>query len=66
MFKEALSDNINTSNAITILYDVLKADIGNDTKLKLIESFDKVLSLDLLKKDKIDKELEEKVNILIE
>ena len=66
IFKKALSDNINTSNAITILYDVLKADIGNNTKLKLIESFDKVLSLDLLKKNKIDIELEDKVNKLIE
>ena len=66
IFKKALSDNINTSNAITILYDVLKADIGNNTKLKLIESFDKVLSLDLLKKNKIDVELEDKVNKLIE
>ncbi len=66
IFKKALSDNINTSNAITILYDVLKADIGNDTKLKLIENFDKVLSLDLLKKEIIDKELEEKLNKLIE
>jgi cysteinyl-tRNA synthetase len=66
IFKKALSDNINTSNAITILYDVLKADIGNNTKLKLIESFDKVLSLDLLKKNKKDVELEDKVNKLIE
>lgn len=66
IFKKALSDNINTSNAITILYDVLKADIGNNTKLKLIESFDKVLSLDLLKKNKIDVELKDKVNKLIE
>ncbi|MBQ1496547.1 MAG: cysteine--tRNA ligase [Bacilli bacterium] len=64
-FKEALSDNLNTSNAITVLYDVLKANIGNDTKLKLIENFDKVLSLDLLKKEEIDKELEEKINELI-
>ena len=65
LFKESISDNLNTANAITVLYDVLKADIGNDTKLKLIENFDKVLSLDLLKVD-IDKDLEEKVNKLIE
>ena len=66
LFKDAISNDLNTSNAITILYDVLKSDIGNDTKLKLIDSFDKVLSLDLLKKDEIDKELEEKINKLIE
>ena len=65
-FKEALSNDLNTANALTVLYDVIKADIGNDTKLKLIESFDKVLSLDLLIKEEIDKELEDKVNKLIE
>ena len=51
LFKEALSDNLNTSNAITVLYDVLKADTNNSTKLALINSFDKVLSLDLIKKE---------------
>ena len=40
-----------------MLYDVLKADINNNTKLCLIEDFDKVLSLDLLKKEEIDSEL---------
>ena len=65
-FKEALENDLNTSNALTILYDVLKTDISNSTKLKLIESFDKVLSLDLLKKDEIDEDLKNKVNNLIE
>ena len=51
LFKEALSDNLNTSNAITVLYDVLKSDTNNNTKLALVESFDKVLSLDLIKKE---------------
>ena len=66
-FKEALSDNLNTSNALTILYEVLKSRINNNTKLALIESFDKVLSLDLLKKDiKIDKTFEEHIKKMIE
>ena len=65
-FKEALEDDLNTANAITILYDVLKDNISNNTKLKLIEEFDKVLSLDLLKTGEIDKALEEKINKLIE
>ena len=51
-FKEALADNLNTSNALTVLYNVIKSDINNNTKLSLIESFDKVLSLDLLKQEK--------------
>ena len=56
-FKEALNNNLNTSNALTILYDVLKSDINNNTKLYLIEDFDNVLSLDLLKKEEMDSEL---------
>ena len=36
---------------LTVLYDVVKADINNHTKLELIKSFDKVLSLDLLIED---------------
>ena len=66
-FKNYLNDNLNTSMCITLLYDLLKDErLNNSTKLKLIESFDKVLSLDLLKEDEIDKELEEKVKQLIE
>ena len=65
-FKEALSDNLNTSNALTTLYDVLKSNINNNTKLKLVESFDKVLSLDLLKEESVDNELIEYVNEMIE
>ena len=54
-FKNALSDNLNTSMGITILYELLKDNTINDaTKYKLVESFDKVLSLDLLKKQDID------------
>lgn len=56
-FKEALSDNLNTSNALTVLYDVLKSDLNNNTKISLVKSFDKVLSLDLFKEDVIDESL---------
>ena len=59
-FKDALSNDLNTSMAITVLYDVIKSEINNNTKLKLIKNFDQVLSLDLLKEEKkeIDNELE--------
>ena len=46
-FKAALEDDLNTSNAITVIYDVLKADTNPATKLALIEDFDKVLGLDI-------------------
>ena len=58
LFKRALENDLNTSDALTILYDVLKSNLNNKTKLFLVEEFDKVLSLDLLKEDKIDEELE--------
>lgn len=48
-FKEALDNDINTSLGLTCVYDVLKADIDDATKLYLIDEFDKVLSLDLTK-----------------
>ncbi len=66
LFKAALEDNLNTSNALTVLYDVLKSDISNNTKLALIESFDKVLSLDLLKEETKDLELDKYVMEMIE
>ncbi len=65
-FTNALEDNLNTSNALTVLYDVLKSDINNSTKLALIESFDKVLSLDLLKEDKIEAELVSYIEEMLE
>jgi len=48
-FVNALNGDLNTSLAITALYDVLKAKTNDATKLAAIEDFDYVLSLDLLK-----------------
>ena len=53
---------------ITVLYDLLKDEEVNDkTKRNLIEKFDEVLSLDLLKTEEfeIDSDLEKEVNELI-
>ncbi len=47
-FTDALDNDINTSLAITAVYDVLKAKTNDGTKLALIADFDKVLSLDLI------------------
>ena len=55
--EQFISDDLNTSNAITLIYDLLKSEINDQTKLALISNWDKVLSLDLIKKEKeIDKE----------
>ena len=65
-FKNALENDLNTSNALTILYDVIKSDLNGSTKLYLISDFDKVLSLDLLKEEKLDSELESYIKSKIE
>ena len=62
-FKEAISNNLNTSLAITTIYDVLKSDMNDYTKLELIKSFDKVLSLNLVDSDNIPEEVLELVNL---
>ena len=47
-FTEAMDNDLNTSLAITALYDVLKADTNAKTKLALIEDFDSVLKVNLV------------------
>ena len=47
-FTDALDNDLNTSLAITALYDVLKAKISDCAKLALVADFDKVLSIGLL------------------
>ena len=46
-FAEAMGNDINTSQALTVLYDVLKADTSDATKRALIKDFEQVLSLGL-------------------
>ena len=46
-FEDAICNDLNTSMAITVVYDVVKADISGKTKLALLNAFDKVLSLNL-------------------
>ena len=53
-FKKALEDDLNTSMALAVLYDVLKENMSALTKLKLVEEFDKVLGLDLLKNEEVE------------
>ena len=50
-FAETVGNDINTAMGITLLYDVLKADLNDATKRAIIKDYDYVLSLDLLKAD---------------
>ncbi|WP_295582881.1 cysteine--tRNA ligase [uncultured Oscillibacter sp.] len=49
-FRQQLGNDLNTSMAVTALFDVLKAKTSDETKLALIGDFDSVLSLSLLEK----------------
>jgi len=66
-FKENLNNDLNISNVLTLVYDVLKdTAINESTKLYLIEEFDKVLSLDLLKAELISSEEQEYIDIKLQ
>ncbi len=49
-FNRAMCADLNTASAVTAVYDVLKADSNDLTKLELIAEFDTVLSLKLIEK----------------
>ena len=46
-FVSFLEDDINTANAISVIYDVLKSETNDLTKYELIKDFDRVLGLEL-------------------
>ena len=49
-FTDALDNDLNTSLAVTALYDALKAKTNDATKLAAVADFDRVLSLSLMEK----------------
>ena len=51
-FVKALDNDLNTSLAVTAVYDVLKAPANGATKLALLRDFDSVLQLDLFSGEK--------------
>ena len=53
-FAEALGNDINTSQALTVVYDVLKSELNDGSKRALIQKFDQVLSLDLLREEETE------------
>lgn len=46
-FIEVVGNDMNTASGLTMVYDVLKADMNDATKLYIINDFDYVLSLNL-------------------
>ena len=66
-FKDAISNDLNTSLMLTCLYDILKEDTTDKTKLEIIKDYDKVLSLNLLNNEKkLDEELIKYINEKLE
>ena len=66
-FEEEISNDLNTANALTVLYDVLKdTNLTDAHKKYLVSEFDKVFSLDLISEvssidSDLEKEIEEKI-----
>ena len=57
-FAAALDNDLNTSLAVTAIYDVLKAKTNDATKRAVLADFDRVLSLNLLEKADVLREKE--------
>lgn len=51
-FADAMDEDLNTSNAVTALYDALKSGVGPAVRLAAVEDFDRVLSLGLVDRAK--------------
>ena len=47
-YYEAMDNDLNTAQAVTVIYDILKADADAATKLAALAEIDGVLSLDLI------------------
>jgi cysteinyl-tRNA synthetase len=61
-FSFCISDDLNIANAFTVLFEVLKDDeLNNKEKSILIEDFDKIFSLDLMKAHNEDSDIDEEL-----
>ena len=47
-FQSAMDNDLNTAQALTVVYDVVKSKLNGNTKLYILSEMDKVLSLDLI------------------
>ena len=59
-FRKAMGNDLNTSLGVTALYDALKLQAGDETKLALLADFDQVLGLRLLEKAQARREADAK------
>ncbi len=65
-FIESISNDLNTANALSVLYELLKDDqVNGHTKLELIKKFDKVFALNLIREKSVASN-DEEIQSLIE
>lgn len=65
-FIESISNDLNTANALSVLYELLKDDqVNGYTKLELIKKFDKVFALNLIREKSVASN-DEEIQSLIE
>ena len=58
-FIEAISDDLNTANALSVLYELLKDEqVNGHTKLDLINKYDKVFALNLIEENTVEDDQE--------
>lgn len=65
-FKGYLADDLNTANALSLIYDLLKSEVNDKTKYELIKAWDSVLSLNLLNEKELDEDLKKFIETKIE
>ncbi len=65
-FVAEVGNDVNTSMGITLVYDVLKADLSGAAKRAIIEDFDRVLSLDLLKEEVVTQAGDDELTAFVE
>ena len=57
-FIKAIGNDMNTALGITCIYDILKANVSDATKIEALKDIDKVLSLDLVTEVEAEAEVE--------
>ncbi len=65
-FTKVINNDFNTAQALAITFDLLKSDLPKEDKLATVLDFDKVLGLNLVQKEKKEKDIPENVKSLLE
>jgi cysteinyl-tRNA synthetase len=65
-FVKAMSDDINSPQALAVLWEVVKSNIPSEDKYDLVLSFDEVLGLGLSKAEKIKLDIPQEVKKLLD